>query len=649
MTHGHIKRKRKGIKHLLISTFFFIPLFFLNNITFHYSKRYTIIVEKNNNDTTYNDATTNNDDTYNLTTNIRERLNVAENCLDMHTKKSCNTLWKGEARSNLAKNYKFEVSVVINYCEEDKDLFTNYISDEGGIFVVRNITLISRCSSALAPNVTDNALIIQSPVRQNPDLSFIQWLLAQTKNDTPSSSNSAHDLKENHVVLFLNGQSMQDINNPNKIRDVLQSALQNGFGCVQRPPAQNSYYHDNEILKSFAIVDNSKQGYYISFGDWLDKLNISPILNQELVPVCYGNSFAIKASDIFAKSKLLHPIMKTMVIELDKRESNEVGLYVERAWASLFTYRLLEKETAALRTYATDIFRESCQGYCHIGSLLHNLKKPTIWKGDTERKEKVDFSKLLLTLVVSHCDEDMSWMKEYMKDMTLGIRTITIYSKCKSDIDVTSFPITNKNITVVNMTNVGRCDHTYAHWMSRMEPKDASDNHLVLFFKASRYLYQYKMMYRKLQDMIRIALQSGFSCGLEPSEHSLYHNTAKLKEFNIGIHRRVNVRSKFTNMGHWLDDLDIELPNPYTPVCYGGNFVVKAAQIYSKRNIWKKLEKSLTRADNIEEGHFAERTWAGLLSYPLDSEDVEVLRSVPTKVSKTKYYNGMLEWDARMG
>ena len=41
--------------------------------------------------------------------------------------------------------------------------------------------------------------------------------------------------------------------------------------------------------------------------------------------------------------------------------------------------------------------------------------------------------------------------------------------------------------------------------------------------------------------------------------------------------------------------------------------------------IWLSLERSLSRGDNIEEGHFAERTWAGLLHRPLNDSERELL------------------------
>ena len=54
------------------------------------------------------------------------------------------------------------------------------------------------------------------------------------------------------------------------------------------------------------------------------------------------------------------------------------------------------------------------------------------------------------------------------------------------------------------------------------------------------------------------------------------------------------------------------------PVCYGGEFAVKRTQILrTPQHVWHNLAESLTRGDNIEEGHFMERSWAMLLTPPL--------------------------------
>jgi hypothetical protein len=50
--------------------------------------------------------------------------------------------------------------------------------------------------------------------------------------------------------------------------------------------------------------------------------------------------------------------------------------------------------------------------------------------------------------------------------------------------------------------------------------------------------------------------------------------------------------------------------------------------------LWLALEKSLARGDNIEEGRFAERSWATLLSDPLTASQVSVLRTYSNEVTE---------------
>ena len=77
--------------------------------------------------------------------------------------------------------------------------------------------------------------------------------------------------------------------------------------------------------------------------------------------------------------------------------------------------------------------------------------------------------------------------------------------------------------------------------------------------------------------------------------------------------------------------MQINLPSPLTPVCYGGNFAAKATQIYPRKDLWKRMVTSLSRTNDIEEGHFAERAWAGILSYPLNSNETAVMASIPIR------------------
>ena len=67
------------------------------------------------------------------------------------------------------------------------------------------------------------------------------------------------------------------------------------------------------------------------------------------------------------------------------------------------------------------------------------------------------------------------------------------------------------------------------------------------------------------------------------------------------------------------------------PVCYGGLFGATRTAIHrTSKASWEQLRDSLTRGDNIEEGHYAERSWAGLLAAPLNGAQESELRATST-------------------
>ena len=59
------------------------------------------------------------------------------------------------------------------------------------------------------------------------------------------------------------------------------------------------------------------------------------------------------------------------------------------------------------------------------------------------------------------------------------------------------------------------------------------------------------------------------------------------------------------------------LQRPIVPVCYGGTFVAAGSSIDAvPPAVWRALMHSLERGENIEEGNYAERIWAALLTTP---------------------------------
>ena len=58
---------------------------------------------------------------------------------------------------------------------------------------------------------------------------------------------------------------------------------------------------------------------------------------------------------------------------------------------------------------------------------------------------------------------------------------------------------------------------------------------------------------------------------------------------------------------------------------------------------WCAIEKSLSRGNNIEEGHFCERIWGGLLNKPLSTEATEQL------YNRKKFILCKARWKNRCG
>ena len=140
------------------------------------------------------------------------------------------------------------------------------------------------------------------------------------------------------------------------------------------------------------------------------------------------------STNILSKSKKLHyhlPTIKSIEnhLMLNGEKHKEVREHVERLWASIFSYPLQTDHVNMLRKCATGVYTKECctcpmckkECCMHAGSLLCDYKKTFFFKklkGDTNantnaiankaQKNDIDFSKLRVTLVMSHCKENLS-------------------------------------------------------------------------------------------------------------------------------------------------------------------------------------------------------------------------------------------------
>jgi hypothetical protein len=256
-----------------------------------------------------------------------------------------------------------------------------------------------------------------------------------------------------------------------------------------------------------------------------------------------------------------------------------------------------------------------------------------------------------LHVVVAHCDKPLDWIWEsYLKDVEY--KSITIISKCgHRPNEHSSLPPNTRVVT--SLPNVGRCDHSYAYFIQNMDSllKDYRNNvnDQVMFMKDNDNTYRgnFEGMYT-LQQMMETTDQKQFACAsyikttpndFEDGERAT--NVAQLwtlgsfyLEDYSGARNSTSYdfKSPIFPLANWLtwlsmyNSVDISLTTDLAPVCFGGHFMTTVDRIKKAPvGTWQPVLDSLSRGDNIEEGHFMERLWAPLLSPPIPPAEQRAL------------------------
>jgi len=267
-----------------------------------------------------------------------------------------------------------------------------------------------------------------------------------------------------------------------------------------------------------------------------------------------------------------------------------------------------------------------------------------LWRGSKyENYEKADTDSKKIHIVISHCKSPLHWVDEFT--MGYDVASIHVITKCGEVREKIKAP---KSAKIIELPNVGRCDHTYAYYISHILPnmvKDGDeDTSIVVFLKddiSARSLHQ-SGNWNTFEELLRItSSDNGFACGISPDnaefgQHqfllSAYHEVETLFDFSMKNYQNGNDNTKFqptskyTNMGEWWKSLNLTVPNQLVQVCYGGVFAASVSNILMRDiNMWKTMEKSLSRGNNIIERHYAERAWAALLATPLQPFQIDAL------------------------
>jgi len=305
-----------------------------------------------------------------LSSYLHKFRNLRDLCTNSSDDAACAILqWKGEPLVELPKENKIEATVVISYCGgEDMNEFTRYLSERSENINIREVTIISGCSSESEQSFRKNIPYTMALKSQwkDPELNFIEWLAIHVESAI-SRALPQYFNDENHVIVFLSSRALSS----SRIRtldEVVQSAMENRFGCVLRPQEGVSYYHLPKKLRSFKSeeLEPSQTRYYSNFGEWIDTIKLTKDFDG-LVPVCYSSSFAIKSRDLSQTPEKFYEVLEAMQSDYKKHEYRELIEFMERSLGAIFSLPLSEEKTLQLEKYSSSTHPSKV----YSGALYH--------------------------------------------------------------------------------------------------------------------------------------------------------------------------------------------------------------------------------------------------------------------------------------
>ncbi len=238
-----------------------------------------------------------------------------------------------------------KVSIVISHCDKRLAWVRKFTS--GYEDLIKHIWVFSKCGQ----NVTyapEDAQLLTLPNVGGVSHTYAHWINKHFyKKSKPKAS--THDI----VVFMKDSDQMLDMQETGgrNFGDLLSLAVSNGLGCMLMTYIVNSYVHDYNTLRTFAFdyeenknyVGTDVQGEEVSFlnedipnlGVWIDQLKLRPLaLSQNIVPVCYGGTFAVTTRQL-----TMHPkqVWKSIEESLTRGDDTVEGHYAERIWAPLLS------------------------------------------------------------------------------------------------------------------------------------------------------------------------------------------------------------------------------------------------------------------------------------------------------------------------
>lgn len=219
-----------------------------------------------------------------------------------------------------------------------------------------------------------------------------------------------------------------------------------------------------------------------------------------------------------------------------------------------------------------------------------------------------DVKKKKIIGVIARYNEDLKWLNEYPFNQI----TYIVYNKGIND------KFNKKNvIKIINLKNVGRCDHTYLYHV--VNNYDNLDD-ITIFLPGSVDMILKKHIAKELIDKIikyniGIMITQPF---IKLFEKTLYDFEVNNYSASYGKNKDLNPekkiqKSKIRPFGKWYEDKFNNFDIKYT-IQYGIFSIDKKDILQFSKEYYNKFLFDVSESSNPEAGHYIEKSWVSIFN-----------------------------------
>jgi hypothetical protein len=220
------------------------------------------------------------------------------------------------------------------------------------------------------------------------------------------------------------------------------------------------------------------------------------------------------------------------------------------------------------------------------------------YKKELSQEVSKELSKVI---VVSRYNENLEWLKEF----PFNLYPVIIYNKGTND----EFYKPDKLIKIVNIENVGRCDHTYLYHIVH----NYHQLHDIIVFLPGSTNAEYRFVRCKhLILYIQQFNKAVFLCS-EANIDSLYDFQLDQWQASSVENNSVNPENKLKQanirpFGKWFNAMFGNIKVNY--ISWNGLFSMSKLDIlHHPKSYYERLILEVSDSSNPEAGHYFERSW----------------------------------------